>query len=807
MRHSALCAVALALVALSSPAVAQSDPLEAEAVRIYKMLPRHSTILQIPSVDVWTSYGEGAVKTVRADVPGGQARRFTISAKGANPWDAAIQAPNAVTVSAGDVIHASFWARASKLPKGKSVARVPTSLQKNAEPYTQISFENIDLTEEWQLVSIAGESPADYGMGGMVLNLQAAADKQVIEVGPVFINNLGPGSVPSVNTGVGAQASAEPAASAPKSALNAGPMDLDALPSAMRKDVRDMIKRLPKGAVLISDPRVEEATAYGGSHRIVDDRGAPGGRALEVTTPKRQIESWHVGVNLPVTDNIGKDDVVLLAVWAKAIDAQNESQTATLQPMRIQESVPPHTSAAEGAAYLSREWELYYLPAKASDPLAAGPAGVTYHLGLNPQTVRIGPSYVFKFPRGTDPRTLPMNEINYEGREDGARWRKAAMDRIDQHRKADLTIRVTDAAGNPMPGADVRVEQVDHAFHFGAFPGHEFTTPTTSDERNWQRVFFESFNTATLPVYWADWGWSDKDWSHTDDYKAAIRYVARKGVPWRAHTVMWPGENYMPERMLEETDVAKRRAMVEAQVREVMTHIRDAEFPPFAVDFTNEPRANRYFQENGDPDLVVDMFNLAHEIAPDLPLFINDYGILNNGGMNQAAIDYYHQWLREHIAKGVPLGGIGFQGHFAAGLTPPEKVIEILKDFTQYGLPLHITEFDIETLDEGAQADYTRDAIIAALSVPEVEAFIFWGFWEARHWKPNAAMIRSDWSEKPAYGAVRDLMYDTLWTDKTVQAGDDGVARVRGMHGDYRVTVKGQTKTISLGEGGAEVRF
>ena len=802
MRRLALSVAALCLVALPGAAQAQSDPLEAEAVRIYKMLPRHSTILQLPSVDVWTSYGEAGVKTVEADVPGGEARQYRIGAKGANPWDAAIQAPNAVAIKAGDVVHASFWARAAKLPKGATTARVPVSLQKNGEPYTQLAYEEMRLGTDWQLMTIAGEAPDAYGMAGMVLNLQAADAKQVLEVGPVFINNLGPGAVPDGDAG------AEPAVSDPataKTSADAAPMDLGALPRAMRADVEAMIERLPAGAVLISDPRVEQATAYGGPNRIVDDRGVPGGKALEVVTPERQIESWHVGVNLPVTDDIGKDDVVLLAVWAKAIDARNESQTATLQPMRIQESVPPHTSAAEGAAYLSREWELYYLPAKASDPLAAGPAGVTYHLGLNPQTVRVGPSYVFKFPRGTDPRSLPMNEVNYDGREDGAAWRGAAMDRIDRHRKAELTVRVTDAAGNPVPGAAVRIEQTAHAFHFGSFTGHEFTTPTTDEKRNWQRVFFDSFNTATLPVYWADWGWSDVEWSHQDDYKAAIRYAAEKQLPYRAHTVMWPGESYMPSRMLEETSVAKRRAMVEAQVREVMTHLRDAERPPFAVDFTNEPRANRYFQENGDPDLVVDMFDLAHDIAPDLPLFINDYGILNNGGMNQAAIDYYHQWLREHIAKGVPLGGIGFQGHFAAGLTAPEKVIDILESFSTYGLPLHITEFDIETLDEQTQADYTRDALIAALSVPSVEAFIFWGFYEPNHWKPNAAMIRADWSEKPAYGAFRDLVYGTLWTDETVRTDAGGTARVRGMHGEYRVSVDGRSQTVTLGKDGATI--
>ena len=536
--------------------------------------------------------------------------------------------------------------------------------------------------------------------------------------------------------------------------------------------------------------------------RIVSDTGVPGGQALEIVNPESGLNSWAGGVNWATTDAIRPDDVVLLSFWAKAVDAKNESQTASIQPVRIQQSGEPYYAAAEGVAYLSRDWQRYFVPGRASELIEAGHAGVTFHMGLTPQTIRLGPAYLLRLPEGTRIADLPVNAVDYDGRAADAPWRAGALERIDRHRRAELTVSVMDAAGQPVAGADVTVRQTSHAFNFGSFVGHEFEPPETEDQRNWHRAFNVNFNTATLPIYWQDWGWNGRG-SNEATYREMIRYTAGRGLPWRAHPVLWPGEDYMPERLLKEMTPETRRARVLDHVREVMSYIRD--YQPLAVDMVNEVRTNRYFRDNGDPQLVADAFRLAHAIAPDLPLFVNDYGILNNGGENRAAIAYYHDWIRDMRAQGVPLGGIGFQGHFSAGLTPPDRLIEILDGFAEYGLPLHITEFDIETLDEDAQADYTRDAILAALSVPEVEAFIFWQFWEGDHWKPNAAMLRKDWSAKPAYTAWRNLVFRDLWTDGTVTTDAQGRAEVRAMKGGYVVSVNGTERNVTLGDDGATV--
>ena len=53
------------------------------------------------------------------------------------------------------------------------------------------------------------------------------------------------------------------------------------------------------------------------------------------------------------------------------------------------------------------------------------------------------------------------------GSEPDAAWRKAAEARIEKIRKGDLTVLVKDAAGKPVPGAEVAVRMKKHAFLWG----------------------------------------------------------------------------------------------------------------------------------------------------------------------------------------------------------------------------------------------------------------------------------------------------------------------------------------------------
>lgn len=567
-------------------------------------------------------------------------------------------------------------------------------------------------------------------------------------------------------------------------------------------DLEALQAKLPRKGMLINSPDIFIANVFGDNetHRLVDDVDVTGGKALEITVKETGLNSWSTGVNWPSIRAVNKGDAVVLAFWAKGISAQNEAQTPIISPVRIQQSGEPYEEAASSAVYLSRDWKLYYTSGVSNHDIAPGSAGVSFHMGLTKQTLRLGPAYLVNLGQGVNAQDLPRNKVTYQGQAKDAPWRAKAAANIEKYRKGDLTVKVTDADVNPMPNVDVSLEMVKHKFHFGSFVGHEFVKKGGEKDGQYHKSFEENFNMATLPLYWQDWGWNGKD-SFEGNYRKSVQYAAEQGLAWRGHAIMWPGENYMPTRILKnEGNPKKQRKQVLDHAREVMFFIKD--YDPIAIDLTNEPRVNHYFKDNGNPDMVAEVFRTAHEIAPDIPLFVNDYAILNNGGVNEKAIEFYHNWIRDMRAKEVPLGGIGFQGHFSAGLTDPKRIMDILEDFGQYGLPLHITEFDVETLDEQAQANYTRDILHAAFASPALEAFIVWGWWEGDHWKPNAAMLRKDWSEKANYRAWQDTVKGDWWTKANVVTDSQGEVSLRGFKGDYKVTVNGKTVHGTLNDTG-----
>jgi hypothetical protein len=69
---------------------------------------------------------------------------------------------------------------------------------------------------------------------------------------------------------------------------------------------------------------------------------------------------------------------------------------------------------------------------------------------------------------------LPLPVSDYPGRAADAEWRKAATERIETIRKADLTVVVTDGEGKAIKEAEVVVKLKQHAFLFGTTVSVEF---------------------------------------------------------------------------------------------------------------------------------------------------------------------------------------------------------------------------------------------------------------------------------------------------------------------------------------------
>jgi hypothetical protein len=128
-------------------------------------------------------------KYIKADVAGGGAFRIRAE-KGRNPWDVQASSPIAGTIHAGDVILLNYFARAEEPAEGGSA--LTARIQLAGPPYSSILEMTSKISGEWQNYCAfrVVTSGIDEKKGTVSIHLATA--KQVIDLGPVFVFDLGP---------------------------------------------------------------------------------------------------------------------------------------------------------------------------------------------------------------------------------------------------------------------------------------------------------------------------------------------------------------------------------------------------------------------------------------------------------------------------------------------------------------------------------------------------------------------------------------------------------------------------------------
>jgi endo-1,4-beta-xylanase len=501
-------------------------------------------------------------------------------------------------------------------------------------------------------------------------------------------------------------------------------------------------------------------------------------RVAARTTPVYDVQF----LSPPTTVPLKKGEHILVTMSVRCTDAPNG---IGVFDARIQAGAPSWAGIGSTDVAVGKEWKRIYIHGQAQQDFEAGKYDLSLQLGTQAQTIEIGGITMVNLGKNVDVCKLPFTPITYPGQKPDAPWRKAASERIDKHRKANLTVRVVNKNGQPMPGAQVHVQMQRHTFGFGTFLECKTMTGAGPDADKLRQWTLKLFNRCTTPIYWADWGWANPN--SRKAYLECAKWAQDNNLATRGHCIIYPGWKFLPAavRPLEKDPAALRARLLE-QVAEVTEATRLFHFTEY--DVCNELRDLPEIHKLLGRDVVAEWFRVAREHAPNSRMAINENTILTRGGVTQSEQDNYAEWIQYLVNQGQGPDVIGLQGHFGEAVTGPETVLHILDRFAAFGKAIQITEFDLITRDEQGQADYTRDFLTAVFSHPATDAFTMWGFWEGQMWQPPGAMIRKDWTLKPNGQAWMDLTLKEWWTDVHAFVGPDGSCSTRGFLGDYRVT-------------------
>lgn len=525
------------------------------------------------------------------------------------------------------------------------------------------------------------------------------------------------------------------------------------------------------------------ATAYGSVTLPTPDYPA-----FRFSVEKMPRNPWDVQARWINPAPIKKGEILLLTARVRTLDLKNETGECRITTT-ANRATPPHDSWGGYEFAVGPDWTVIAHPFQAKTDLDPNGFQFGINFGTGLQTVELADVNILRFPAGTPMDQMPRPIVTYEGREQGALWRKEAMDRIEKLRKGDLSVIVRDLSGTPVAGAEVHIAMRRHAFPFGTSVRAFRLLDDSPDHEQYRAILTRYFNRATFENE-MKWRKTGEPQNSPDKIERAVDWLLSQGFTIRGHCLLWPAARFLPD------DVVELRDKPEELRRRILDHITQTAGAyrgrVSLWDVLNEPVNNLepWVKTALGPNAMTEWFEAARAADPEARLYLNDYAMLSGGARDARRVDELENILRTLKSSDAPVDGIGEQAHFDATLIAPEKMLKTLDRFAAFGLPIEITEFDIASSDAQLRADYTRDFLIAAFSHPSIAGITIWGFWAGSHWKPEAALWNRDWSIRPNGQAFIDLVRTQWWTDVTSTTDVSGEVQTRGFLGEYEITVK-----------------
>jgi endo-1,4-beta-xylanase len=230
-----------------------------------------------------------------------------------------------------------------------------------------------------------------------------------------------------------------------------------------------------------------------------------------------------------------------------------------------------------------------------------------------------------------------------------------------------------------------------------------------------------------------------------------LRFAASHNLKCRGHTLIW--HRSIPAWAKEALADRPDWSLVESHIAAVMGRYKREAFIHWDVlNEVIEPkdgrddalRASPFLAAFG-PDYISRALAAAHERAPGIPLYINEYGLDYDGKIER---DRRLALLRliERLKKAdAPLHGVGIQAHLRIDNSKfsEQSLRRFLADLAGHGLKITLTELDVRERDlqlpvEERDSRVAREAaryLAVALDEPAVVGIVTWGLSDRHHWR------------------------------------------------------------------------
>ena len=292
-------------------------------------------------------------------------------------------------------------------------------------------------------------------------------------------------------------------------------------------------------------------------------------------------------------------------------------------------------------------------------------------------------------------------------------------------------------------GSAIIPEDISNPNH-AAIAGAQFNVYTPGNEMKWGTV-----EPVTQGVF---------DWTGADNL---VAFAQANKARVRGHTLLW--HNQLPGWL---TQGVSAGTISPTQLTGLLHDHIFTEMGRYKGQIWQWDVANEFFMDanpsginpndfwvknsSEGANIIPMAFQWAHEADRHALLFYNDYNIAGEDGSN-AKSNAVFAWAQEQLDAGVPIHGIGNQGHLDTqfGFSGTRFQAD-LERYASIGLLTAITEADVRTFVDGpttqnptnplaqfAQPFEFGQMMKAAIAVPECISFTVWGFTDENSWVPG----------------------------------------------------------------------
>ncbi len=248
---------------------------------------------------------------------------------------------------------------------------------------------------------------------------------------------------------------------------------------------------------------------------------------------------------------------------------------------------------------------------------------------------------------------------------------------------------------------------------------------------------------------------------------ALVTEAIKRNIRVRGHALVWgklsdifnaPDLDLWLSHFPELERTAKLTHLLDLHITSVLNHYQgkilewDVVNEPLEMFGRGQLEKNVFYRHLGE-EYIERAFFKAKAIDPELQLYLNEQFF----NYTDQRAEAFYQLVMSLLNKGVPIDGIGLQGHMVFHLATPEETAAYVKRFTSLGLKVQITEFEarLRLFSDAqdpyqAQGEYYRDVMRICYEIDGFDGITFWGVDDSISWlddmswlfpKPNEAYL------------------------------------------------------------------